>query len=85
MIQDYTEDDEDPSPDNFYSTDGKAKINVGEPHLAMGFGGRGRRSIMPTDVTSISGDRDFTIISLTLSVTLRVDAKPNDGEDRTTY
>jgi len=56
VIQNYTEDDEDNSPVNLKSMDGKAKINVEELHLAMSFGGPGRRSIMPTDVTSIFGD-----------------------------
>jgi hypothetical protein len=65
--------------------DDKTKIHVGEPHLAVGFGGRGRRSILPTDVKAIAGDHDFKIVSLTPSVTLRVDIKPDEGEDRTSY
>jgi hypothetical protein len=85
VIQKYTEDDEDPVPVVLYSMDDKANINVEEPHLAVGFGGRGRRSIMSTDVTSISGDHDFKIVSLTPSVTLRVDVKPDEGEDGTSY
>ncbi len=63
--------------------DDKVKVGVGEPHLAIAFGGRGRRSIFPTYVTSIAGNHDFKIISLTPSVTLRVDASPDKGEDRT--
>ena len=85
MIQKYTEDDEDPTPVVFYSMDDKAKMIVGEPHLALSLGGRGRCNIMPTDVTSFSGDHDFKIVSLTLSVTLRVDVKPDEGEDGTSY
>jgi hypothetical protein len=65
--------------------DDKAKISVGEPHLAVGFGGQGRRSIMPTDVMSVFGNNDFKIVSLTPSVTLRVDVKPDEGEDKTSY
>jgi hypothetical protein len=83
VIQKFTEDGEVPSSVVFYSMDDKAKISVREPHLAMGFGGRGRRSIMPTDVTTIAGDHDFKIVSLTPSVTLRVDVKPDEGEDGT--
>ena len=65
--------------------DDKAKINVGEPHLAVGFGGRGRRSNMPTDVTTITGNHDFKIVSLTPSITLRVDISPDEEEDCTSY
>jgi hypothetical protein len=85
VIHKYTEDDEDPASVVFYSMDGKAKINFGEHHLAVGFGGRGRRSIMPTDVMSISGDHDFKIVSLAPSVALRADVKPDEGEDVTSY
>ena len=52
--------------------DDKAKINIGEPSLAIGVGGRGRHSIMPTDVKTIASNHDFKIVSLTPSVTLRV-------------
>ena len=85
MIQKYTEDGEGPAHVVFYSMDDKAKINVGEPHLALRFGGRGRRSVMPTDVTSISGYRAFKIVSLTTSMTLRVEVKLDVGEDATSY
>jgi hypothetical protein len=85
VISKFTEDDSEPAHVVFYSMDDKAKINVGEPHLAVGFGGRGRRSIMPTDVTSIAGDHDFKIVSLTPSVTLRVEVKPDEEEDGTSY
>ena len=40
---------------------------------------------MPTDVTSIAGDHDFRIASLTLSVALRVDVKPDKEEDGTSF
>ena len=69
----------------FYSLDDNAKVSVGEPHLAVSFGERGRRSILPTDLTSIAGDHDFKIVSLTPSVTLRVDVSLDEGEDRTSY
>ena len=69
----------------FYSMDDKAKVNMGEPHLAISFGGRGRLSILPTDVTSIAGDHDFKIVSLTPRFTLRVEVKPDEGEDGTSY
>jgi len=85
LIQKFTEDDEEPAPIDFYSMDDKVKIHVGEPHLAVGFGGRRRRSILPTDVKAIAGDHDFKILSLTPSATLRVDVKPDEGEDRTSY
>jgi hypothetical protein len=85
IIQKFTEDDEEPAPVVFYSMDDKAKIHVGEPHLAVGFGGRVRRSILPTNVKAIAGDHDFKIVSLTPSATLRVDVKPDEGEDRTSF
>ena len=85
LSQKFTEDDEDPAHVAFYSMDDKAKIHVGEPHLAVGFGGRGRRSILPSDVKAIAGDHDFKIVSLTPSVTMRVDANPDEGEDRTSF
>jgi len=65
--------------------DDKAKISAGEPNLAVSFGGRGRCNILPKDVKAIAGDHDFKIVNLTLSVTLRVDVKPDEGEDCTTY
>ena len=83
VIMKYTQDNEEQAPVVFYSMDDKAKVNVGEPHLAVAFGGRGRRSILPTDVQAIAGDHDFKIVSLTPSVTLRVDVKPDEGEDGT--
>ena len=65
--------------------DDKAKVSVGEPHLAVSFGARGRRNILPADVTSIVGDHDFEFESLTPSVTLRVDVSLVKGEDGTSY
>ena len=81
----YIKKDEDPAPVVFYSMDDKPKIIVGEPHLVVPFGGRGRCSILPTDVKAIADDRDFNVVSLTPSVTLRVDVKPDEGEDGTSY
>ena len=63
--------------------DDKAKVNVGELHLVVFFGGRGRRSILPVDLIFIAGDYDFRIVSLTPSVTLRVEVKLDEGEDGT--
>ena len=85
IIDKYTVGEESPAPVVFYSMDDKAKISVGEPHLAVSFGGRGRCSILPTDVKAVAGDHDFKIVSLTPSVTLRVDVKPDEGEDGTSY
>jgi hypothetical protein len=65
--------------------DDKAKIHVGEPHLAVGFGGGGRRITMPNAVIPIAGDHDFKIVSLTPSVTVRVDINPDEGEDCISY
>jgi hypothetical protein len=41
VIKKYIIGEEDPAPVEFYSMDDKAKISVGEPHLAVSFGGRG--------------------------------------------
>jgi hypothetical protein len=85
VIAKYTYEDDDVSPVVFYSMDDKAKISVGEPHLAVSFGGRGRCSILPTDAKAIAGDHDFKVVSLTPSVTLRVEVSPDEGEDCTSY
>ncbi len=86
VIAKYTYDEDDvSSPVVFFSMDDKAKINVGEPHLAVSFGGRGRCSILPTDAKAIAGDHDFKIVSLSPSVTLRVEVRPDEGEDCTSY
>ncbi len=49
------------------------KVNVGEPECAISFGGRKRKSVIPVDVHSKSGDYDIHVVSLTPSVTLIVD------------
>ncbi len=85
VIKKYIREDEEEASVVFYSMDDKAKVSVGETHLAVAFGGRGRRSILPTDVTSIAGDHDFKIVSLTPSVTLRVDVSLDEGEDGISY
>ncbi len=85
VITKYTDEEEVPAPVVFYSMDDKAKISVGEPHLAVSFGGRGRCSILPADVKAIAGDHDFKCVSLTPSVTLRVEVQPDEGEDGTSY
>ena len=85
VINKYTEDDEIPASVVFYSMDDKAKINIGEPSLAIAFGGRGRRIIMLIGVKTIAGDHENKIVSLTPRVTLRVDVKANEGEDGTFY
>ena len=86
VIQKYTEDDEHPCPIVFYSMDDKAKESVGEPHLAVAFGGRGHQSILLSDdVKAIARDHDFNIVPFTPSVTLRADVKPGEGEDGTSY
>ncbi len=41
LIKKFTEEDRDIAPVVFYSMDDKVKIHVGEPHLAVVFGGRG--------------------------------------------
>jgi len=63
----------------------KAKINIRETHLAVSFGGRGWCNILPTDAKAIACDHDFKVVSLTPSVTLRVDNKPDEGEDGTSF
>jgi hypothetical protein len=69
----------------FYSMDNKAKINIGEPHIAVIFGGRGRCNILPTDANAIADDHDFKVMSLTPSVTLCVDTSPDKGENGTSF
>ncbi len=63
VIEKYTQEDEEEGAVVFYSIDDKAKVNVGEPHLAVSFGGRGRHNILPTDVAAVAGDHDFKILS----------------------
>jgi hypothetical protein len=52
----------------FSSIDDKEKLNVGEPHLEVVFGGGGRRNIFPTYAKAIAGDHDFKIVPLTPSL-----------------
>jgi len=86
VIDKYTNKEEDHAFTVFYSMDDKAnKVHVGEPHLVVGFGGQGRHSILPTNVQAVAGDHDFKIVSLTPSVTLRVDVKHGEEEDGTSY
>ncbi len=85
VIKKYTREDEEEASAVLYSMDDKAKVSVGEPHLAVAFCGRGRRSILPTDVTSIAGDHDFKTVSLTPSVTLRVAVSLDEEEDGISY
>ena len=71
-----------PSPVVFYSIDDKAKVSVGEPHLVVAFGGRGRQSILPCDAKpAIAGNHDSKIFLLEPSVILRVEVKPDEGEN----
>ncbi len=46
---------------------------MSESKVLVSFGGRGRKSILPSDVHSKVGDHDFDVASLTPSVTLVVD------------
>jgi len=85
VITKYTDQEEEPAPVVFYSMDDKAKISVGEPHLVVSFGGRGRCSILPMVVKGLACDHDFMIVNLAPRVTLRVDVKPDEGEDCTSY
>ena len=85
VITKYTDEEEVLAPVVFYSMDDKAKISVGEPHLVVSFGGRSQCSILLADVKAIAGDHDFKVVSLTPSVTLRVEVQPDEGEDGTSY
>ena len=85
VITKYTDEEEEPAPVVFYSMDDKVKIRAGEPHLDVSFGGRGRCSILPSDVKANAGDHDFKVVLLTPRVTLRVEVKPDEGEDGTSY
>ncbi len=51
----------------------------------MSFGGRGRSSILPSNVESVAGDHDFHVVNFTPSVCLHVDIKPDEGEDMISY
>jgi len=50
VIKTHMEESRDKAPHVFYSMDNKAKLNVAESHIAVGFSGRGRRIILSTDV-----------------------------------
>ncbi len=51
----------------------------------MSFGGRGRTSILPSNVITVAGDHDFHVVNFTPSVCLHVDIKPDEGEDMISY
>ena len=59
--------------------------NVGDPHLLVSFGARGRSSILPSNVECVAGDHDFHDVNITLSVCLQVDIKPNEGQEMISY
>ena len=46
----------------------------------MSFGGRGRCSILPTDAKVIACYHDFKVVSLTPSVTLRVENRHDESK-----
>jgi hypothetical protein len=86
VMKKFTEEDRDIAPIVFYSMDDKAKISVGEPYLAVGFGGRDCRIILLTNVNAVANDYYFKVVSLTPSdVTLRVHMKPDEEDDTTSY
>ncbi len=60
-------------------------VNIGEPHLPVSFGGRGRSSILPSNVETVAGDHDFHVDNFTPSVCLHVDIKPDEGQDMISY
>jgi hypothetical protein len=84
-ISQYTAEEKDPAPVVFYFMDDNAKISVGEPHLVASFGGQVGCIILPSDVEAIAGDHDFKVVSLTPSVTLRVNVQTDEGENCTSY
>jgi hypothetical protein len=61
------------------------QVNIGEPHLLVSFGGRGRSSILPSNVESVAGDHDFHVVNFMPSVCLHVDIKPDEGQDMISY
>ena len=81
----YSQEDEGEGAGVFYPMDDKTNVSVEEPHLSVSFSGRGHRSMLPTDMTTVAGDHDFKIVSLTPSVTLSVDVKPDEEEDCSSY
>ena len=61
------------------------QANIGEPHIPWSFGGRGQSNILPLDVESFVGEHDFHVVNFTPSVCLRVDIKPDEGQDMISY
>ena len=61
------------------------QVNVGEPELAVSFGGRGKKCIIPFDARAIAGDHDFHVVSLTPSVTLAMDVISDDSDQLLSY
>lgn len=46
------------------------QVKAGEPNCPIAFGGRGKKSIMPSDIDIQTLDHDFSLVSLVPSVTL---------------
>eukprot|EP00873_Tetraselmis_striata_P041898 jgi/Tetstr1/462162/TSEL_007227.t1 len=69
----------------FGALDDKAKVSVGEPHCGICFGGRNRKSLMPTDVTITAMDHDFHVVSLTPNVSLLVEVPSDTDADPSFY
>lgn len=61
------------------------QVSVGEPHCGICFGGRNRKSLMPTDVTITALDHDFHVVSLTPSVSLLVEVPSDTDADPSFY
>ena len=60
-------------------------MNVGEPDCEIEFGGRGRKSIMPTDVNMRALDHNFHVVNLTPSVSLVVEVPTHGDADPSFY
>eukprot|EP00951_Prasinocladus_malaysianus_P022981 scaffold194114_cov19-Prasinocladus_malaysianus.AAC.1 len=64
----------------FASMDDKAKVSIGEPHLAIALTSRGKASIVPHDDSgttyNAAGDHDFKRVNFTPSVTLIKEVEP---------
>ena len=63
----------------------KAKVNVGEPNLAVQAGARGKVSIVPSDVTVVAGDHDFHVVNLTPIVYLARTVPPASAAEDVSY
>ena len=61
------------------------KVNIGEPHLLVAFGVRGRTSILSSNVETVAGDQDFHVVNFTPSGCIHVDIKPNEGQDMSSH